>query len=94
MTHVFIAILLLVSGVYYPISVLPVFLQRVAIFSPATYVLDGVRKAILDGSPTSQLWGYVWPALLMGGLLIPAGLWVFRQAEYYAKRTGKRHRNG
>src|SRR5512139_1494605 len=43
MTHVIIALLLLVSGVYYPIEVLPQILQQVARFSPATYVLDGTR---------------------------------------------------
>ncbi|MEA4910165.1 MAG: ABC transporter permease [Chloroflexi bacterium] len=94
MTHVFIALLLLVSGVYYPISVLPGVLRRVALFSPATYVLDGTRHAILEGYAVGQLWPYIWPALVMGALLIPAGLWVFRQAELYAKRTGKLHRNG
>jgi hypothetical protein len=30
----------------------------------------------------------------MGVFAIPAGLWVFAQAERYAKRTGKLHRNG
>jgi hypothetical protein len=30
----------------------------------------------------------------MGIVAIPAGLWVFEQAEKYAKRTGKLHRNG
>ena len=94
MTHVFIAVLLLVSGVYYPVNVLPLALQKAAVFSPATYVLDGVRKALLEGTPTSELWQYVWPVLLMGMVLIPLGLWVFRQAELYAKRTGKLHRNG
>jgi hypothetical protein len=44
--------------------------------------------------PTLQLWPYIWPVLLMGMGLIPAGLWVFEQAERYAKRTGKLHRNG
>lgn len=94
MTHVFIALLLLVSGVYYPVDVLPGFLREAAIFSPATYVLDGVRKALLDGAPTADLLKYVWPVLLMGVVLIPLGLWIFRQAELYAKRTGKLHRNG
>ena len=94
MTHIVIALLLLVSGVYYPVEVLPGFLQRVAIFSPATYVLDGVRLAILEGTGTLALWPYIWPDLAMGILLIPAGLWVFKQAEKYAKRTGKLHRNG
>jgi ABC-2 type transport system permease protein len=94
MTHVFIAVLLLVSGVYYPVNVLPAVLRKASVFSPATYVLDGVRKALLDGASTSSLWQYVWPVLLMGLVLIPLGLWVFRQAELYAKRTGKLHRNG
>lgn len=94
MTHVIIALLLLVSGVYYPIEVLPQALQRIAVFSPATYVLDGTRLALLEGLPTSQLWPYVWPTLLMGLVAIPVGLWVFGQAERYAKRTGKLHRNG
>ena len=94
MTHVFIALLLLVSGVYYPVSVLPGILRQVAVFSPATYVLDGVRKALLEGTPLAQLWPYIWPVLGMGALLIPLGLWVFEQGERYAKRTGKLHRNG
>jgi len=94
MTHVIIAVLLLVSGVYYPVDVLPGFLQKLAVYSPATYVLDGTRKALLEGAPTLQLWHYVWPTLLMGIAAIPIGLWVFGQAERYAKRTGKLHRNG
>ena len=94
MTHVIIALLLLVSGVYYPIEVLPEILQRMAVFSPATYVLDGTRRALLEGLPTASLWPYVWPTLLMGLVAIPVGLWVFGLAERYAKRTGKLHRNG
>ncbi len=94
MTHIIIATLLLVSGVYYPVDVLPRGLQRLAVISPATYVLDGTRQALLDGVPTLALWPYIWPVLVMGLVAIPAGLWVFRQAELYAKRTGRLHRNG
>jgi ABC-2 type transport system permease protein len=94
MTHVIIALLLLVSGVYYPINVLPEFLQKLAVVSPATYVLDGTRLALLEGTPTVQLWPYIWPTLIMGVIAIPLGLWVFGLAERYAKRTGKLHRNG
>lgn len=94
MTHVFIALLLLVSGVYYPVEVLPGVLRSMAVFSPATYVLTGTRQSLLEGMPTGQLWPNIWPVLIMGGLLIPFGLWVFGQAERYAKRSGKLHRNG
>jgi len=94
MTHVIIAILLLVSGVYYPVEVLPGFLQKLAVYSPATYVLDGTRKALLEGTPTLQLWQYIWPTLMMGLVAIPLGLKEFGLEERYDKRTGKLHRNG
>ncbi len=94
MTHVIIAVMLLISGVYYPIDVLPQVLQKISVLSPATYVLVGVREALLLGTPTLQLWPYIWPVLLMGVLAIPAGLKIFGYAERYAKRTGKLHRNG
>ena len=94
MTHVIIALLLLVSGVYYPVDVLPNLLQKIAIVSPATYVLDGTRLALLEGTSTLKLWPNIWPTLIMGLIAIPFGLWVFGLAERYAKRTGKLHRNG
>ena len=93
-TILIIAVLLLVSGVYYPVEVLPAFLQKLAVASPATYVLTGTRLALLDGTPTSELWPHIWPTLLMGLVAIPLGLWIFGLAERYAKRTGKLHRNG
>ena len=94
MTHIVIAIMLLVSGVYYPVSVLPKFFQIFAVISPATYVLDGVRLALLEGATTSSLWPQMWPLLIMGVVAVPLGLWVFGLAERYAKRAGKLARNG
>jgi ABC-2 type transport system permease protein len=94
MTHVIIAVLLLISGVYYPVEVLPNLLQKLAVLSPATYVLDGTRQALLEGASTRDLWQYIWPTIVMGFVAIPAGLWVFGWAERYAKRVGKLHRNG
>ena len=43
-------LLLVVSGVYYPVSVLPQWMQWLSVISPATYTLEGARKAILDGA--------------------------------------------
>ena len=94
MTHVIIALLLLVSGVYYPVEVLPGWLQALSRLSPATYVLYGVRDSLMNGVPTLTLWPYVWPLLVIGGLSLPAGMRIFYWAEQYAKRTGKLHRNG
>ena len=86
--------LLVVSGVYYPVSVLPEWMQWLAKFSPATYALDGVRAAILDGAALSTLWSDIWPLLLIGVISIPLGLWIFARGERYAKQHGKLKRSG
>ncbi|MDQ7029474.1 MAG: ABC transporter permease [Ardenticatenia bacterium] len=94
MTHVVQALLLLVSGVYYPVDVLPTWLQGISRLSPATYVLMGMRAAILDGAPLQALWAHTMPLLVLGGVLVPLGTFTFRQAEHFAKRTGRLSRDG
>ena len=94
MTFVLQSCLLLVSGVYYSVDVLPGWMQVLSRLSPATYVLDGVRKGLIDGAPVTALLGNVWPLIVMGGFFIPFGLWAFSRAERYAKRTGKLKRVG
>jgi ABC-2 type transport system permease protein len=94
MTFVVQSCLLLVSGVYYPVSVLPEWMQALSKLSPATYVLDGVRAGLLDGTPLTALVHDIVPLIVMGIVLIPTGLWAFGRAERYAKRTGKLKRVG
>ena len=87
-------LLLVVSGVYYPVSVLPHWMQWIATISPATYALRGIRAAILDGASLSTQWDNVWPLLVLGVVAIPLGLAVFRAGERYAKQHGKLKRSG
>lgn len=94
MTHVIQALLLLISGVYFPVSVLPEWMQALSRLSPATYVLEGMRAALLDGATIGSLVGLLARLLLIGLIAIPVGLAIFRQAEMYAKRTGKLKRSG
>jgi ABC-2 type transport system permease protein len=86
--------LLVVSGVYYPVDVLPTWMEWLSKISPATYALDGVRDAILEGAGVSTMWDEIWPLLIIGVVSIPLGLWVFRRGENYAKRHGKLKRSG
>jgi ABC-2 type transport system permease protein len=94
MTFVISSILLLVSGVYYPISVLPDWMEPLATISPATYVLEGMRAALLEGAPTAALGPSILPILILGALTLPLGIAVFRWGERYAKRTGRLKRSG
>ena len=94
MTFIISSILLLVSGVYYPISVLPGWMQALSHLSPATYVLDAMRGAILDGTGTVELLPKMLPMLLIGLITVPLGLYIFGYFERYAKRTGRLKRSG
>jgi ABC-2 type transport system permease protein len=94
MTFVLQSLLLLFSGVYYRIDILPAWMQVVSAFSPGTYLLDGVRRGLMDGVPVTALVHDLWPLVVMAIVLIPLGVWMFTRAERYAKRTGKLKRVG
>ena len=93
-TFIFGSVLLLISGVYYPIEVLPGWMQALAYISPVYYALEGMREALLDGARLTDRWQDVWPLLIMGAVCVPLGIWIFGQGERFAKRTGRLKRSG
>jgi ABC-2 type transport system permease protein len=87
-------LMLVISGVYYPVSVLPTWMEWLSRISPATYALRGIREAILEGAGVGALWTEIWPLILIGFVSIPLGLWIFQRGERYAKKHGKLKRSG
>ncbi len=94
MTNAAAAILLLISGVYYPVETLPGWLQVVASASPATYVIEGMRGCLLRGQSTHSLLPIVFILIGAGTVVIGVGLFIFGRVERYAKRTGRLKRSG
>jgi ABC-2 type transport system permease protein len=88
------AVVLLISGVYYSVDTLPGWLRVVSRLSPATYLLRGVRSAVIDGKTTTDLAGDIGILLLFAVVLIPASIVTFTAAERWAKRTGRLKRQG
>ena len=88
------AVILLISGVYYSVEVLPGWLQFLSYASPATYILDGIRGAIIEGESVGALADTLAILGLFGVLLVPFSILVFAVAERWAKRTGKLKRQG
>lgn len=93
-THIFQALILLVSGVYYDISVLPKWIQPLSVISPATYTLRAIRAALLEGAGFKTLLPDILLLAGIGVVLVPVGFFVFTLAERWAKRKGKLKRNG
>jgi ABC-2 type transport system permease protein len=87
-------LLLVVSGVYYPVDVLPGWMERLSAISPATYALDGIRRAIMDGEGLTSMGHDLALLALIGMVCIPIGLALFNAGERYAKRNGKLKRSG
>jgi ABC-2 type transport system permease protein len=94
MTFVIHSSLLLISGVYAPVDVLPGWLQVLSPLSPLTYVLRAVRAGLLEGAPPAAVAGDLAMLAVMGAILVPAGLLIFREAERFARRTGRLKRSG
>ncbi|MBB6099101.1 ABC-2 type transport system permease protein [Deinobacterium chartae] len=105
-TNIIQAVFLLISGIYYPVSVLPAWLQPLSFISPATYALTACRKllgiegnmqgkdAVLQGASLSAVLPELGILVAFAFVTIPLGLYVFRLAERWAKRTGKLKRVG
>jgi ABC-2 type transport system permease protein len=87
-------IVLLVSGVYYPLSVLPGPLRLAGQLSPLTYTLAGERDCLLLGRGLGDELAVIATLFLLGCVLVPAGLAVFAWAERRAKRLGLLKRSG
>ena len=87
-------ILLLLSGVYYPITVLPLPLHLAGLLSPLTYTLSAVRDALLHGASPRGVLPSAAILLAMGLVLVPGSVWCFNRAEARAKRLGLLKRSG
>ena len=74
-----------VSGVYYPIAVLPHVLQTIAWSLPSAYVFEGMRGVLLDGRFDWTLWQ---TAFVLNFVYIGVGAALFRWAVGYARNRG------
>jgi len=72
-------------GVFYPIAVLPEWMQAIAKILPPSYVFENIR-AIVHGQAISQagLWGSL--ALSAGYIVVSA--WIFTRIYKFALNTG------
>jgi ABC-2 type transport system permease protein len=87
-TWMFNAVSHLLGGVYYPISVLPAWLQHLALLLPVTYALEAMRLALKPGTPFSQIQPSLVGLVVFGCLLLPVSLLAFRFAVRQARIDG------
>jgi ABC-2 type transport system permease protein len=81
-------ILMPFSAVYYPVSVLPQWVQAVAAVLPTSYVFEGMRSIILTGQMSFD--GII-KALLLNAMYLTIALWFFVRSFAEAKEKGLGH---
>jgi ABC-2 type transport system permease protein len=87
--NIFTFILLIFSGVNFPIQALPQPLQIVSYAFPLTYGIDAGRKAITAGATLIDIAPLLGEMLIVGFISIILGYIFFRSFENTARKTGK-----
>jgi ABC-2 type transport system permease protein len=87
-TWVFGTVANLLGGIYYPITVLPGWMQTLAAWIPVTYALRAMRLALLQGASFSELQGDMLALLLFCLVLLPLSLVIFGLAVRLARIDG------
>jgi ABC-type multidrug transport system ATPase subunit/ABC-type multidrug transport system permease subunit len=87
-TWAFSAVASFLGGVYYPVAVLPGWLQVLAKFLPITYALQAMRLALLQGSGLRALLPDILALSAFCVVLLPASLYAFRYAVDRARMDG------
>ena len=74
-----------VSGIYYPVSVLPDWLQTVAWLPPSSHVFEGMRAVMFEHTVRVDL---LWQAVGLNAVFLMAGSGVFLKAFHSARERG------
>jgi len=78
----------LLSGVYYPVALLPRALRALAFLLPMTHALRAMRLALLQGATPLHVAPELAYLALFGLVLFPGGLLTFQLALRRARRDG------
>ena len=78
----------LLGGVYYPIQLMPQWLQQLSRLLPITYSLDAMRRTLLADASFQDVMPDIIALAIFGIVLVPVSLLVFRYAVHRAKVDG------
>lgn len=78
----------LLGGVYYPVNILPLWLQKVAFFIPMTHSLEALRLILLTSQGLSSISKHLLVLGLWAVIGLPLSLLCFRYALHQARVKG------
>lgn len=78
----------LLGGVYFPVAIMPDWMQAFSKLLPITYALEAMRLALLQGAPLQELIPEILALAAFSVILLPLSLFAFRYAVRLAKVDG------
>jgi ABC-2 type transport system permease protein len=78
----------LACGITFPVAMLPLWAQVWAWLMPPTYIVDDIRRLLLQGASLAELLPHIAIVLSIASLVALVAVFVFRYLETSARRTG------
>jgi len=87
-TFLFSNVGVVLGGAYFPLDVMPLWLQKAAAVFPITHSLEALRLTLLEGHSLAAVSGPVTVLGVMGTVLLPVSLAAFSLAVRKGRRDG------
>jgi ABC-2 type transport system permease protein len=81
-------ILVLLSGITFPIVMLPDWARAAAAATPTTYIVADIRRVLLGGAGLGEIAGDLLLTAMLTVVLIGLAIAVYRWNELQARRSG------
>ncbi|MDI6840874.1 MAG: ABC transporter permease [bacterium] len=78
----------LLGGVFYPITILPIWLSKISILLPITHSLKAMRLILLKNYTLAGVSANIIYLTIFSAIMVPIGILSFRIATNKAKRDG------
>jgi ABC-2 type transport system permease protein len=78
----------IVAGFYFPVTLLPGWLEWMSEVQPFTPTIELMRATLVGIEPSEPAWLSVLKLAGFAGALLPASLWVLKQAVRMSRRRG------
>jgi len=82
------SLMILLSGVIFPVSMLPGWMSSLAEFIPLTHGLEGMRLALLQGKGLGDILDVILKLMVFSGIFLSAGVLAFNGSVWLAKDRG------
>lgn len=78
----------ILAGAFFPVEIMPEWLQAIAYLVPITYSLDALRLSMLEGQGIAMLSEQLLILAITGAVLLPLSLQFFKWSVEKGKRDG------